>query len=179
MLKHDKEAIDKGTFPDHIARDGTAYYSDGSVLPPNNQQSVGERCVKCYHGRGVRQSGLCAAITDSGYYFCSCACVFPSVPEAQLAGERIVNALEINIGAGCSCGVNSPDYICSAHQDIDTAISKAKADTWKEAIETANSVDLYHRRTTNPEHDSLKSAQEVKAEIVRMLEVGAREKLNE
>lgn len=44
------EVLNKG-FPDHISRDGTAYYSDGTVLPPTAapvEQSESKHCRTCH-----------------------------------------------------------------------------------------------------------------------------------
>lgn len=60
-----------------------------ATAPTETSERCGaQRCVKCYHGRGVRESGLCAAITDSGYYFCSCECVFPASTEQARERRR-------------------------------------------------------------------------------------------
>ena len=66
-------------------------------MSKNEPQEQGERrCPKCYHGRGVTLTGQCAAISDRGYYFCSCQCehVPAPAPAVKAVPKRIYIDLE-------------------------------------------------------------------------------------
>lgn len=102
-------------------------YADG-------QRSVGERCVECGHNQ-VGVKGTCSANISghsNAYMPCGCRCIFPSAPEAQSVGERIVREFD---------GLIYDSDQMKLAKAINAAISKAKADTWKEAIETARAAD--------------------------------------
>lgn len=131
-------------------------------------KNVGERCVRCGHDESnVDMEGRCSfgrSYHSNPKDWRGCHCVFPSA--AQSTGERIVREFD---------GLIYDSDQMKLAKAVNDAISKTKADTWNQAIEAASSVDLYHHPSTNPEHDSLKSAQELRDEIVKVLEAGLRQ----
>lgn len=58
----DDAAIDKGTFPDHISRDGTAYYGDGTVLPSNHVRAPTDKVSELADGPTVDARGAAAEL---------------------------------------------------------------------------------------------------------------------
>jgi hypothetical protein len=81
------EVINKGSFPEHIARDGTAHYRDGTVIKP---PATGAKCVLCGHDNAV--NGKCANESrNAPGVVCGCHCQFPTGEEAVRAEGMYVD----------------------------------------------------------------------------------------